>query len=372
MGVKAVRKTVDLTARPVEAVLELEDGTTFRGRSIGAPRSVAGEVVFNTSMVGYPESMTDPSYLGQILVFTYPLIGNYGVTGDEATDGLCTHLESERIRVEGLILGDYSPSYSHWTAARSLAEWLVEHDVPALTGIDTRALTKRLREKGSMLGVVRFGDAIEFRNPNAENLAAQVSVAEPRLHTPSTVAPVARIALIDLGAKHNIIRSLLARGVEVLRVPWDFDPADERADGIVISNGPGDPSTVGKTVGHVRALLDRGVPTFGICMGHQVLARAIGAETYKLKYGHRSQNQPVIDCLTKRCFITSQNHGYAVNHDTLPEGWRPWFVNLNDGTSEGLRHESAPQRSVQFHPEAAPGPVDTAFLFDEFVSMITR
>lgn len=362
------------TAQPAEharkAVLELEDGTTFEGRSFGAARSVAGEVVFNTSMVGYPESMTDPSYFGQILVCTYPLIGNYGVAGGGEAGGISDHFESQRIHVEGLIVADYSPQYSHRTATRSLSQWLVEHDVPALTGIDTRSLTKRLREKGTMLGVIRFGaESIEFRDPNAENLVAQVSIDRPSLCSPRGAAR-GRIGLIDCGAKHNIIRSLLSRGVEVLRLPWDHDPAGEKIDGLLISNGPGDPRMVGRTVEHIRAALDRGVPTLGICMGHLLLARAIGAETFKLKYGHRSQNQPVIDCDTNRCYITSQNHGYAVDHDTLPPGWRPWFVNLNDRTSEGLRHESGPFGSVQFHPEAAPGPVDTGHLFDDFLSKV--
>ncbi len=223
-----------------------------------------------------------------------------------------------------------------------------------------------------MLGVIRFeGDAIDFRDPNLENLVAGVSVREPRLHTPDG-SPSGRVALIDCGTKHNIIRSLLSRGVEVLRLPWDHDLAGERFDGLVVSNGPGDPKMAGKTVDHVRQALDRGMPTLGICLGHQILALAIGADTYKLKYGHRGQNQPVIDVNSQRCYITSQNHGYAVDNRTLPGGWQPWFVNLNDDTSEGLRHTDAPFRSVQFHPEAAPGPVDTAFLFDEFLAMVFR
>ena len=360
----------------VRATLELEDGTTYEGRSFGAHGSVAGEVVFNTGMVGYPETLTDASYSGQILVLTYPLIGNYGVpacVGAAAEPGaISEHFESDRIHVEGLIVADYSPHYSHWDARRSLCRWLTDHGVPALTGVDTRALTKRLRERGTMLGVIRFGDDdIAFRDPNEENLVAGVSIAAPRLYAPDGPAR-RRVALLDCGVKHNIIRSLLARGVEVLRVPWDCDLADERFDGLLVSNGPGDPRMVKTTIDTLARQLDRGVPTFGICMGHQLLARAIGADTYKLKYGHRSQNQPVLECGTNRCFITSQNHGYAVDHDTLPRDWRPWFVNLNDETSEGLRHTWSPYRSVQFHPEAAPGPVDTGFLFDEFMAIIDR
>ncbi len=357
----------------VAAVLELEDGTTFEGQSFGAMRSVAGEVVFNTGMVGYPETMTDPSYCGEILVCTYPLIGNYGVPGDGAGPaGLDEPFESSRIHTEGLIVADYSPQYSHWSASRSLADWLVGAEIPAVTGIDTRALTKRLRERGTMLGVIRFGDGrIDLRDPNKENLVSRVSIEAPQLYAPEG-AVRHRVALLDCGTKHNIIRSLLARGAEVLRVPWDWDLTSERFDGMVLSNGPGDPKKVTQAVEQVRGAIDRGTPTFGICLGHQLLALAIGADTYKLKYGHRSQNQPVNECGTNRCFITSQNHGYAVNIDTLPQEWRPWFVNLNDQTSEGLRHAWAPFRSVQFHPEAAPGPVDTGFLFDEFMSIVDR
>jgi carbamoyl-phosphate synthase small subunit len=358
-----------VAAEPARAVLELEDGSSFEGQCFGAARSVAGEVVFNTSMVGYPEALTDPSYCGQVLVLTYPLVGNYGVAADAAEPGAIGPFESDRIHVEGLIVADYCPSYSHWSARRSLAQWLIEHDVPALTGIDTRSLTQRLREKGTMLGVIRVDQQpIAFRDPNAENLVARVSVDQPRLYAARGAAK--RVALIDCGVKHNIIRSLLARGLEVLRVPWDHDLGGERFDGLVVSNGPGDPKTAAKTVQTIRHVLDAGVPTFGICLGHQLLALAIGADTYKLKYGHRSQNQPVRESGTTRCFVTSQNHGYAVDADTLPQGWRSWFVNLNDLTNEGLRHEQGPFASVQFHPEATPGPVDTAFLFDQFAGML--
>ena len=373
MNLKTLRAKGPPSARAgevaVSATLELEDGTTFQGQSFSAHRSVAGEAVFNTSLVGYPESLTDPSYSGQILVCTYPLIGNYGVTHDESENTLCKHFESERVQVEGLIVGDYCRHHSHWNAGYSLSEWLTRHGVPALTGIDTRAVTKRLREKGTMRAIIRFGnDQVTFRDPNEENLVAAVSSREPHLYA----APGAtrRVALLDCGVKHNIIRSLLTRGLEVLRVPWDYDVQRERLDALVISNGPGNPKSIAQTVDQIRGVLDRGLPTFGICMGHQLLALAIGAETYKLKYGHRGQNQPVLECGTQRCFITAQNHGYAVDQSTLPRSWHQWFVNLNDDTCEGLRHARAPFQSVQFHPEAAPGPVDTAFLFDEFARMI--
>lgn len=358
----------------VRAALVLEDGSRHEGLSFGHPASVAGEVVFNTGMVGYPESLTDPSYCGQILAMTYPLIGNYGVPADDA-ETLSRVFESDRIHVSGLLVADYSPQYSHWHAGRSLSEWLREQRIPALTGIDTRRLTQKLRVKGSMLGKIEFGDQpVEFLDPNKTNLVARVSHAEPTLYTPQGGARAGRrrVVLIDTGAKHNIVHSLLGRGLEVLRAPYDFSLADETFDGLMLSNGPGDPSMADATVEQVRWAVEKGVPTFGICLGNQILARAIGAETYKMKFGHRGQNQPVIECGTTRCFVTSQNHGYAVDSGTLPRDWRPWFENLNDGSNEGIRHAWAPFRSVQFHPEACPGPVDTAFLFDEFVRMLER
>lgn len=356
---------------PRTARLILEDGTECTGVSFGAPRSVAGEVVFNTGMVGYPETLTDPSYRGQILVCTYPLIGNYGVPDPPAAgDDPHPPFESDRIQVAGLIVADYSAEHSHWSAAGSLASWLAGDGIPALTGIDTRGLTKRLRERGSMLGRIEFdGDPVEMDDPNARNLVAEVSVGEVRRYGQGAGR---RIMLLDCGCKENIIQSLVRRGVEVIRVPWDFDPDGREIDGLMISNGPGDPALVGKTVERIRWALARDIPTFGVCMGNQLLARAIGASTYKLKYGHRGQNQPVIESGTKRCYITSQNHGYAVDTDSLPRDWRPWFENLNDGTNEGIHHGWKPFRSVQFHPEAQPGPTDTDFLFDDFVRILSR
>lgn len=352
------------------AALVLEDGTRFDGEAFGHAESVAGEVVFNTGMVGYPESLTDPSYCGQVLVCTYPLIGNYGVPAACDAGGMDRFMESWRIHARGLIVSDYSRCYSHWNAGRSLDEWLKSEKIPAMTGVDTRALTKRLREKGSMLGkIIVGGRDVAAYDPNRVNLGPMVSVARPTVYKPAGAAR-GRVAVIDCGCKHNIVRSLVARGVEVLRVPWDDDLGGERFDGVMLSNGPGDPVQYGATIETVRGLVERGVPIFGVCLGNQLLALAIGAKTYKLKYGHRGQNQPALEVGTERAYMTSQNHGFAVDERSLPAGWSPWFVNLNDGTNEGIRHESGRWRSVQFHPEACPGPVDTAYLFDQFVGSL--
>jgi carbamoyl-phosphate synthase small subunit len=345
--------------------LVLEDGTVFRGRTFGFPAAVAGEVVFNTGMVGYPETLTDPSYRGQILVLTYPLVGNYGVPARSAADGLDSPFESETIQVAGLVVAD-TTTPSHWSAAQSLGQWLHEHAVPGLSGVDTRALTKRLRDRGVMLGKLLRGDEdLELRDPNRENLVAQVSVKAPVSYGSGP-----RVVLVDCGCKTSIIRSLVSRGLAVLRVPWDHDFLDEEFQGVVLSNGPGDPKTCGPTIEHIRRAMDRNVPIFGICLGHQLLALAAGGDTYKLKFGHRGQNQPCLRAGTSRCYITSQNHGYAVDERSLGDDWIPWFQNLNDGTNEGVRHRTRPFVSVQFHPEAAPGPLDTTFLFDEFAAVI--
>jgi carbamoyl-phosphate synthase small subunit len=347
--------------------LVLENGSVFEGQSFGFPCPVSGEVVFNTGMVGYPETLTDPSYKGQILVTTYPLIGNYGVPSEHPVDEIGSPFESDKLQISGLVVSEVSVDHNHWNATRSLPQWLVEQGVPALWGIDTRSLTKRLREKGSMLGKILMDEnEVELYDPNRDNLIDQVSVKRPVVYAGGKQ----RIVVIDGGCKNSIIRSLLARGVTVIRVPWDYDFLAEEFDAVLISNGPGDPKTCEKMVAQVRRAMDRDHPIFGVCLGHQILALAAGGNTYKLKFGHRSQNQPCKEIGTNRCYITSQNHGYAVNPETLPAGWEPWFTNANDGTNEGLRHRSRPFMSVQFHPEAAPGPVDTNFLFDEFLRMI--
>jgi carbamoyl-phosphate synthase small subunit len=344
--------------------LLLEDGAIFTGRVFGFPRSISGEVVFNTGMVGYPEAFTDPSYKGQILVLTNPLIGNYGVPNHHFTSTLPVAFESEQIQITGLIVSEASLHASHWSATRSLAQWLYDAGVPALMGIDTRALTKHLRDKGSMLGQIRVGEEEgAFQDPNQVNLVSLVSVQKPVVYPGGKP----RIVVIDCGCKYSIIRNLVARGVTVIRVPWDYDFLDEDCDGVVISNGPGDPKMCINTIAHIKRAMARNYPLFGICLGHQLLALAAGGNTYKLKFGHRGQNQPCIEARTKRCYITAQNHGYAVDIQTLPPDWEPWFTNANDGTNEGMWHRTQPFLSVQFHPEAAPGPVDTQFLFETFL-----
>jgi len=354
--------------KKLKARLELEDGSVFHGFSFAAQRSIAGEVVFNTGMVGYPESLTDPSYHGQILVLTYPLIGNYGVPGSVIQDGLDENFESDRIHIQGLIVSEYSFEYSHWNAKESLADWLIRHKTPALYGIDTRMLTKRLRDEGTMLGrIVFFTDEQNFYDPNKINLVQQVSLTELVEYGQGEK----KVVLIDCGCKNHIIRSLTARGLRVRRVPWNYDFTDEEYDGVFISNGPGDPKMCRETIEIVRKVMERKKPLMGICLGNQILALAAGADTYKLKFGHRSQNQPCVEVGTKRCYITSQNHGFAVDGRTLPQGWEPWFVNANDGTNEGIRHTSKPFMSVQFHPEATPGPTDTGLLFDDFRRMLS-
>lgn len=351
-----------------KAVLELEDGTIYEGKSFGSIKACAGEVVFSTAMTGYPESLTDPSYEGQILVSTYPLLGNYGVPPKTIKDGLSLYLESERIHCEAIICQDYSWNYSHWLAEESLAQWLQREGVVGIYGIDTRALTKRLREKGSMLGRIRVGDAEEvpFYDPNKENLVAKVSCKEVLTYG----AGDKTVVLVDCGLKNNIVRSLVDRGVKVVRVPWDYNFNEIDYDGLFISNGPGDPDKAELTVANIRKALSGDKPICGICMGNQLLSKAAGAKIYKLKYGHRSHNQPVQRVGTKQCFITSQNHGFAVDNNTLPDDWEPLFVNMNDGTNEGIRHKSKPFFSSQFHPEACGGPLDTGFIFDDFIKLL--
>ncbi len=349
-----------------QAKLTLEDGSVFIGKSFGSENAVAGEVVFYTAMTGYPESLTDPSYTGQILVSTYPMIGNYGVPFDQKENGIHKYYESHKLHITGLIISDYSFEFSHWNAQKSLSDWLKEYNVPGIFDIDTRALTKILREKGSMLGKIEFEEEIDFYDPNKENLVAVASCKEREVYGTGKH----RVVLVDCGVKNNIIRCLLNRNATVIRVPWDYDFTQEEFDGIFISNGPGDPAMCDATVEHIKTVIGVEKPIMGICLGNQLLARAAGASTYKLKYGHRSHNQPVLLEGTNKCYITSQNHGFAVETETLPEGWEPLFTNVNDNTNEGIKHKTKPFFSTQFHPEASSGPTDTEFLFDEFIKNI--
>ncbi|WP_297088359.1 glutamine-hydrolyzing carbamoyl-phosphate synthase small subunit [uncultured Draconibacterium sp.] len=349
-----------------QAKLTLEDGTVFIGKSFGSEKAVAGEVVFYTAMTGYPESLTDPSYTGQILVSTYPMIGNYGVPFNQKENGIHKFYESHKLHISGLIISDYSFEFSHWNAEKSLSDWLKEYDVPGIFDIDTRALTKTLREKGSMLGKIEFEEEIDFYDPNKENLVAVASCKEREVYGNGEH----KVVLIDCGVKNNIMRCLIDRGATVIRVPWDYDFSNEEFDGLFISNGPGDPAMCDVTVSYIKKVIGDKKPIMGICLGNQLLARAAGADTFKLKYGHRSHNQPVLLQGTNKCYITSQNHGYAVATETLPADWEPLFTNVNDETNEGIRHKTLPFFSTQFHPEAASGPVDTEFLFDEFIKNI--
>ncbi|MFH1588346.1 MAG: glutamine-hydrolyzing carbamoyl-phosphate synthase small subunit [Candidatus Diapherotrites archaeon] len=349
--------------KSVKAKLVLEDKSVFYGKSFGFNSSTAGEIVFCTGMVGYPESLTDPSYSGQILVNTYPLIGNYGVP--EHKKSIPSNLESNKIQVKGLIVQDYSFQYSHWNAKKSLGKWLQEFKVPALYGIDTRALTQKLRSKGTMLGKIVIEKETDFFNPNEINLVEQVSCAEEK----SIGKGNKKIALVDFGAKHGIIRSLNKRNLKVLIVPWNAKLKNLDVDGFVLSNGPGDPALLKKPIANVKELLKNEKPVFGICLGNQILGHAAGIKTYKLKFGHRSQNQPCINQETNNCIITSQNHGYALENK-MKNGFEKWFVNANDKTIEGIKHKRKPFYSVQFHPEACPGPNDADYLFDEFKEML--
>lgn len=355
--------------RSINATLLLKDGSKFHGFSFGAAKATAGEVVFNTGMVGYPESLTDPSYFGQILVLTYPLIGNYGVPV-YSHHRLQENFESFGIKVKGLVVSNCSENYSHYSANRSLGEWLTSEGIPGIYGIDTRSLTKKLREKGTMRGkiIVGAGDRIKFDDPNKRNVVSVVSIKNLEVYGNGKI----RILIVDCGVKHSIIRALLKRNVQVIRIPWNYNFSELDYDGLIISNGPGDPKLCKETIRNIRWAIEDEKPIMGICLGNQILALAAGADTYKLKYGHRSQNQPCIMKRTKKCFITSQNHGYAVKTNSLPAQWQEWFINANDKTNEGIIHKSKPFFAIQFHPEANPGPQDTEFLFDEFLNMIKK
>ncbi len=353
--------------------LILSDGTVFLGKSFGADVSTSGEVVFNTGMVGYPESLTDPSYFGQILVLTYPLQGSYGVPNKD-------FWESKKIQVKGLVVQNYIEKPSHFESEKTLSEWLKEEGIPAICEIDTRMLTRKLREHGVMLGRIEIESRKKqsssltlatnhsIYDPNNENILPKVSCEKVETYGSGKK----NIILIDCGAKENIIKSLVKRGVRVTRVPWDFNPLEGKLDfdGVFVSNGPGDPKQAKQTILNIEKVMAKGIPTLGICLGSQIMALAAGGNTYKLKFGHRGQNQPVQDTKTKKSIITSQNHGFAVDMKSLSRDWEEWFINLNDGTNEGIKHKSKPFMAVQFHPESSPGPVDASYLFDDFIKSL--
>lgn len=352
------------------AKLILKDGKVIEGISFGYEQPKSGELVFSTGMVGYPESLTDPSYEGQILIFTYPIIGNYGVP-----DG--KYWESSRIHVSGLIVSQYIDTPSHFQSRMTLGEWLKKEKIPGLVITDTRYLTQKLRDQGAQLAKIVFNRDIDFVDPNLENLVEKVSVKEVVIDGPTFVplsgtsaGKVKKIVLIDCGAKRNIAKSLIKRGVRVITVPWNFDifSYKEKIDGVIVSNGPGDPKMVDVTIKTVKKVLAKKIPLLGICLGNQILALAAGGDTYKMKFGHRGQNQPCIMAGTKKCFLTTQNHGFAIGR--IPEGFSPWFTNANDNTNEGIIHKKYPFMSVQFHPEASPGPTDTGWIFDYFLKKI--
>ena len=352
--------------------LVLEDGTKFHGQSFGYDQPVAGEVVFNTAMMGYPESLTDPSYAGQLMTLTYPLVGNYGVPPFTVEqNGMATFMESDKIYASAIIVADYSEKYSHWNAVESLADWLRREHVPGITGIDTRQLTKVLREHGVMMGKILFDDEPD-NIPTAEyegvNWVDRVSCKEVLRYNEGAGK---KVVLVDCGVKNNIIRCLVNRGVEVIRVPWNYDYTSMDFDGLFLGNGPGDPDMCEDAVNVIRKQMSASrKPICGICMGNQLLAKAGGATIYKLKYGHRSHNQPVREVGTNRCYVTSQNHGYAVDAKTLGSDWRELFVNMNDGSNEGIAHRQNPWFTSQFHPEACSGPIDTEFMFDRFINTL--
>ena len=355
-----------------DVTLVLENGNRFKGKSFGYEAPVAGEVVFNTAMMGYPESLTDPSYAGQMMTLTFPLVGNYGVPRFSIEDnGLPTFMESDKIYAAAIIVSDYSEEYSHWNASESLGDWLKREKVPGVTGIDTRQLTKVLREHGVMMGRLEFEGTESCEDIAAYETINWVDKVSCKDIIRYNEGAGRKVVLVDCGVKANIIRCLIRRGVEVIRVPWNYDYTEMQFDGLFLANGPGDPDMCEDAVNVLRKQMSQSrKPICGICMGNQLLAKAGGAQIYKLKYGHRSHNQPVREVGTNRCYVTSQNHGYAVDSATLGSEWRELFVNMNDGSNEGIRHQTNPWFSSQFHPEACSGPVDTEFMFDRFIETL--
>ncbi len=347
---------------PMKGVLVLEDRSCFEGELFSKGEGpFFGEAVFTTGMVGYVETLTDPSYAGQIIVFTYPLIGNYGVPAKE-------RWESTKIHAKGVVVSEAVRSYSHRESLLSLFDWLEQENIPLLSGVDTRALTKRLRVHGTMSSyIARQGESLprHFVPPGSFPVA-DVSIKEKVVEKKGKK----RLVLVDCGMKGNILRELLSFDLEIIRVPYNYDYIRDPFDAILVSNGPGDPADCMETIAILRQALQMKKPIFGICLGLQLLALAAGAKTYKLKFGHRGQNQPCMELASGRCFLTSQNHGYAVEEESLGSNWQVTYRNLNDQSIEGITHKSFPFSAVQFHPEASPGPREMRFLFEEFVGSL--
>jgi carbamoyl-phosphate synthase small subunit len=383
MRIDSLREPMEKPEVGNPAVLVLEDGSLFLGNGFGAETTSIAEVVFTTGMVGYPESMTDPSFAGQLLCFTYPLIGNYGISSMKALDpfGLPIQFESENIKVNGIIVQEWCERPSHWSSRSTISEWMTSEGIPGISGIDTRALVSKIRESGVMMGILASGAGLTNRKGLLKTLKDSTrydAIDFVRRVSPRTAQVYGtgerKVVLLDCGSKFSIMRNLIKRGYSVVRAPFDYSYSDiMRHDpaGVVLSNGPGDPQLCGDTIKATARLIDGDVPTLGICLGNQLVGLAMGAETYKLKYGHRGQNKPVVDLLTGRGYVTSQNHGYSVARDTLSKTeLTPWFMNADDDSIEGLVHKSRPCIAVQFHPEAAPGPYDTEFVFDRFDSLM--
>jgi carbamoyl-phosphate synthase small subunit len=375
----------DIVKDSLQAILLLQDGTLIRGRGFGFPCRVVGEVVFNTGMVGYTESLTDPSYKGQILCLTYPLVGNYGVPSYDSLDefGLPRYFESDKIQTAGLIIHELCRRPSHWSSVKNIHEWLYSEGIPGIWDVDTRSLTKTIRTHGVMMGALEVSQGtVEIeslkreldcsRSYNEINFVDQVSIESIKEYARS--GP--RVVLVDCGVKNGILRCLLQRNLSVVRVPYDIPAKDILSylpTGIVLSNGPGDPKLCRSTIKVASELINEDIPFLGICLGNQILALAEGGDTFKLMYGHRGHNKPCVDLTTGKSYVTSQNHGFAVAPDALKEtGLKPWFINADDKTIEGVKHLKKPCMAVQFHPEAFPGPYDTGFVFDVFENMVKR
>ena len=350
--------------------LYLSSGESFEGKSFGAEGEALGEVVFTTGMTGYLESLTDPSYYGQILVFTYPLIGNYGVF--EEKGDIDKTFESDRIWVKGVVLMEHSEDYSHCEAFNSFDQWLKDQNIPALHSVDTRALTQVLREHGCIMGSISEDKKADYTDPLKGRYVPEVSPTEVQVLEPENPSGKT-IAFFDCGAKNGILRHFLKRGVRIIRCPHDFDifkSSEYDADGYFFSNGPGDPAQCHETIEIMQKALAQEKSVFGICLGTQIMALGAGGQTKKMKYGPRGVNQPAQEIETNHCIGTSQNHGYEVDENSLPSDFEVWFRNLNDDTVEGIRHKSKPIFAVQFHPEACGGPEDAEYLFDEFLKSL--